>query len=150
MNAINKTEPTGTGATDEAVRHALGLVEMHFREENPDDIENALRLYTEDVVWEVPGRRVRYVGKQAVKESYLRLFASTEGIAFFPVERFATADRVVDDMWVKFKLIGDGIENAPLPIGTRVKMRLVHIFHVRDRLISREAGYESWMVDDDA
>ena len=150
MNVMIDTVATPSGAVDPAVQHALNLVDLHFREENPDDIENAMRLYTEDVIWEVPGRRVRYTGKQAVKESYLRLFASTEGIAFEPIERFATADRVVDDMWVRFKLIGHGIDNAPLPIGTRVKMRLVHIFHVRDGLISREAGYESWMVDDDA
>ncbi|MGO4389662.1 nuclear transport factor 2 family protein [Microvirga sp. 2YAF29] len=133
---------------DPKVKHALSLVEMHFREENPQDIDNALRLYTDDIVWEVPGRRVRYEGKQAVKENYLRLFDAVEEIDFEPIDRFATPDRVVDDMWVRFKLIGPGIENHILPIGSRVKMRLVHIFHVRDGLICREAGYESWLLDD--
>lgn len=149
MSAVTKPSSLQDGTTDEAVRHALNLVQMHLQEENPEQIDQALRLYTDDVVWEVPGRRVRYVGKQAVKANYLRLFASAEGIAFEPLERFATADRVVDDMWVRFKLTGDGFENALLPVGTRVKMRLVHIFHVRDGLIAKEVGYESWMVDDE-
>jgi hypothetical protein len=31
-----------------------------------------------------------------------------------------------------------------LPIGTKVKMRLIHNFHIRDGLIAREIGYEVW------
>jgi len=133
----------------EQVAHALEIVELHFREENPDDIERAMRLYADDVVWEVPGRRVRYVGKEDVKRNYLRLFASAEGMQFEPIERFATSERVVDDMWVRFTLSGDGFANAPFPIGTKVKMRLVHIFDIRDGYITREAGYEMWLKDED-
>lgn len=133
---------------DADVEQALAVVESHFREENPDQIEEALRLYTDDIVWEVPGRRVLYSGKQAVRDNYLRLFASAEGIEFEPIERFATPDRVVDDMWVRFTLRGTGFENAPVPEGTKVKMRLVHIFHIRDGLISRETGYEMWLRDE--
>ncbi len=132
-----------------AVKHALSLVESHFQEENPDQIDDALRLYTDDIVWEVPGRRVRYQGKQDVKDNYLRLFDSAEGIRFEPIERFGTADRVVDDMWVRFTLRGTGFENPPVAEGTKVKMRLVHIFHIRDGLIARETGYEMWLKDED-
>jgi len=78
----------------------------------------------------------------------VRLFASTEGITFEPIERFATPDRVVDDMWVKFRLSGDGFENCPFPIGTKVKMRLLHNFHVRDGLIAKEIGCEIWLRDE--
>jgi hypothetical protein len=36
-----------------------------------------------------------------------------------------------------------------MPYGTRVKLRLVHNFHITDGLISREIGYEMWLADDD-
>ncbi len=87
--------------------------------------------------------------RKDIKKNYLALFASAEGIRFEPLERFATPDRVVDDMWVRFRISGPGFENAPYPVGTKVKMRLVHIFHIRDGLISREMGYEGWSIDED-
>ena len=65
-------------------------------------------------------------------------------MSFQPIERFATPDRVFDDMWVTFRLTGDGFENCPFPVGTPVKMRLLHNFHIRDGLIAKEIGYEIW------
>jgi hypothetical protein len=35
-------------------------------------------------------------------------------------------------MSATFRISGDGFENCPLPIGTKVKMRLLHNFHIRD------------------
>lgn len=134
---------------DDPIEYNLKLVDMHLHEENPSHIDECLRLYTDDVVWEAPTRGVKYHGKQDIKKNYLALFDSAEGIEFEPLERFATPDRVIDDMWVRFKISGPGFENAPYPIGTKVKMRLVHIFHIRDGLISREMGYEGWSIDND-
>jgi hypothetical protein len=130
------------------IEYNMTLVQMHLTEENPQQIDQCLRLYTDDAVWEAPARGVKYVGKQSIKENYLRLFESAEGIHFEPIERFATPDRVVDDMWVRFRVSGPGFENCPFPLGTKVKMRLVHIFHIRDKLIAREVGYELWTKDE--
>jgi hypothetical protein len=55
---------------------------------------------------------------------------------------------VFDDMWVTFRLSGDGFENCPYPIGTKVKMRLLHNFHIRGGLIAREIAYEIWGRDE--
>jgi hypothetical protein len=66
---------------------------------------------------------------------------------FQPIERFATPDRVFD-MWATFRICGDGFENCPLPIGTKVKMRLLHNFHIRDAMIAKEIGYEIWRRDE--
>ena len=85
-----------------------------------------------------------YRGRQQIKEMYLRLFASAEGMTFRPIERFATPERVFDDMEATFRLVGDGFENCPFPLGTRVNMRLLHNFHIRDGMIEREIGYEGW------
>jgi hypothetical protein len=129
---------------EERCRYALELVDMHLHEENPQRIDECLKLYTEDAVWECPARRVRYVGRPQIREMYLRLFASAEGITFRPIERFATPERVFDDMEASFRLSGDGFENCPFPIGTKVNMRLLHNFHIRDGMIAKEIGYEVW------
>ncbi len=133
---------------EEQCRYVMELVDMHLHEENPERIDECLKLYTEDAVWEAPARKVSYVGRQKIKEMYLRLFASAEGIKFHAIERFASPDRVFDDLVATFRLSGDGFENCPFPIGTKVHMRLLHNFHIRDGLISREIGYEIWRRDE--
>ena len=45
---------------------------------------------------------------------------------------------------VEFTLVGDGFTNCPFELGTRVNMRLVHAFQLRDGKICRENGYEIW------
>jgi hypothetical protein len=132
----------------ERCQYASGLVDLHLHEENPERIDECLKLYAEDAVWECPARRVSYVGREKIREMYLRLFASAEGIRFRPIERFATPERVFDDMEATFRLAGNGFENCPLPIGTKVNMRLLHNFHIRDGMIAREIGYEVWRRDE--
>ena len=132
---------------EEKRQYALDLVDMHLHEENPDRIDECIKLYTEDAVWETPARNVTYQGRETIKKMYLRVFSSAEGITFHPIERFATPDRVFDDMWATFRISGDGFENCPFPIGTKVKMRLLHNFHIRDGMIAREIGYEIWRRD---
>ncbi len=133
---------------EEKCRYATDLVAMHLEEENPDRIDECIKLYTEDAVWDAPTRGVSYTGREKIKEMYLRLFASIEDIRFQPIERFASPDRVFDDMWATFRLTGDGIPNVPLPIGTKVRLRLVHNFHIRDGMIARENAYEIWQRDE--
>jgi hypothetical protein len=129
---------------EERVRHALDLIEMHLQEENPERIDECIRLYTDDAEWEAPARRVTYKGRETIKKMYLRVFNGVEDFEFTLVERWATPDRVFDDSFASFKIVGDAFENCPYPIGTRVQMRLIHNFHIRDGLISREIGYEVW------
>ena len=125
---------------------------MHLHEENPERIDECMKLYTPDAVWEAPTRGVIYVGREKIKEMYLRLFRSLEPIQgvplFEPVERFASPERVFDDMWVRFRLINEGFENCPFPVGTRVKMRLAHNFHVQEGMIIKEIGDEVWLRDE--
>jgi hypothetical protein len=55
---------------------------------------------------------------------------------------------VFDDMSVTFRISGNGFENCPFPIGTKVNMRLLHNFHIRDGMIAKEIGYEIWRGDE--
>jgi hypothetical protein len=48
---------------EEKVRHALNVIEMHLQEENPDRIDECIRLYTDNAVWEAPARKVSYQGR---------------------------------------------------------------------------------------
>lgn len=126
------------------IERNLEVVEAHFHDEHPEGIERALALYTDDIVWEAPARGVLREGKEPVKENYLAMFASAEDVELLPLQRFATEDRVVDDTIARLTITGDGWINAPFPVGTRVEIRVVHIFEMRDGLISRETGYELW------
>ena len=120
----------------------LAAVEAHFHSEAANEVEAALDLYTDDVVWEAPARGLRFEGKRAVADNYTQMFAKMEDVEFENFQRFATEDRVVDDSVVRFRLTGEGY--LPLSPGTQVEMRLVHIFEMRDGLISKEIGYEMW------
>lgn len=55
---------------------------------------------------------------------------------FQPLQRFATEDRVVDDSNVTFEMAQNGYWY--FPVGSQIKMRLVHIFEMRNGKIARE------------
>ena len=136
--------PPPVGGTE----HALWLAHWHFQFENPEQLYMLEQLYHDDIVWEVPSRRVIHHGKREVVENYARIFESCAEPKIEPVERYATAHRVFDDLEMTFKLIDSkGFPNHPLPVGTRVAMRVVHNFHIQDGLIIRENGYEIWRPD---
>jgi steroid delta-isomerase-like uncharacterized protein len=120
----------------------LAVVEAHFHSEASNEVDKALELYTDDVVWEAPARKLMFKGKRAVADNYRKMFAAIRDVEFRNVQRFATEDRVVDDSIVTFTLTGPGF--LPLPVGQKVEMRLVHIFEMRDGRISKEVGYEMW------
>ena len=134
---------------EQKAQHALDLVEMHFECENPERIDEAIRLYTDDAHWEAPTRRVSYQGPKKIREMYLRLFAAFEEFSWEPVERWGNANRVFDDSIFRGRIIGNGIEGCPLPVGTLVHIRLIHKFEITDGLISNETGYEAWLRGED-
>jgi ketosteroid isomerase-like protein len=128
----------------DVVTENLAVVDAHFHSEATDEIEKAVALYTDDIVWEAPARQLILHGKRAAAENYRKMFGSMANIKPTTLRRFATEDRVVDDSIVTFTLTGDGVHNAPFPVGSDVELRLVHIFEMRDRRISRELVYEMW------
>ena len=118
----------------------LAAVEAHFGSEASGRIEAAIDLYTDDVVWEAPGRRLVIEGKEAVAANYREMFSTLNDVEFHSLDRFATEDRVADDSIVTFVVAKDGF--MPLPVGTKCEMRLTHIFEMRDGKISKEIGIE--------
>lgn len=121
----------------------LAAVEAHFHTEAAQEVAAALELYTDDIVWGAPalnGLDRSCSGKDAVAENYLQLWASMRDVKFTFLQRFATEDRVVDDSTVTFEVIRDGYWH--FPVGTKVEMRLVHIFEMRDGKIARELVFD--------
>ena len=53
---------------EERCRYAMDLVDTHLHEENPERIDECIRLYTPDAIWECPARGVSYTGRQKIKE----------------------------------------------------------------------------------
>ena len=122
----------------------LAVVEEHFHSEAADEVERALELFTEDIIWESPARNLYLRGKQAAGENYRKMFASMRVEGFRTIQRFATETRVVDDSIAVLTLTGDGVVNAPVPVGTKVELRLLHVFEMRDGRIARESVFEVW------
>ena len=59
---------------EEKMQHALDVVTMHLQEENPERIDECIRLYTEDAVWEAPARFGELQGRETIKKMYLKVF----------------------------------------------------------------------------
>lgn len=121
----------------------LAVVESHFHSEALNEVEAALKTFTEDIVWAAPapnGLNRSFSGKEAVAKNYRELFASMRDVKFRFLQRFATEDRVVDDSIVTFQVAKDGYWHFPL--GSKVEMRLVHIFEMRDAKISKEIVFD--------
>ncbi len=124
----------------------LGAVEAHFHSEATNEVDKALELFTDDIVWESPARNLVLRGKEATGENYRKMFATFKVEGFRTLQRFATEDRVVDDSIINVVLIGDGVVNAPVPVGSEVEIRLLHVFEMREGKISRELVFEYWQV----
>lgn len=135
---------------EELIAANLAAVEAHFHTEATGEIDQALELYTDDIVWESPARSLVFRGKEATGAMYRRMFESFQVEEFQQLQRFATEDRVVDDSVVTVVLAGDGVLNAPAPIGARVEIRLLHVFEMRGGKISRELVFESWRTLEEA
>ena len=129
--------------TQAIIERNLAVTQQHIANEGIDPAL-VMELYTDDVVLEVPGRGLCLASKAEIEANYRRMFASFADVEMIPLDRFANETRVFDDMIVRFTLVGDGMTNAPVAVGSRVELRLLHIFHMRDGRIAREIVHEHW------
>ena len=123
----------------------LRIVAEHIANEARDPA-GILPLYTSDAVLEFPGRGLKFTTPDVIEANYRRMFAAISDVELEPLDRFATDDRVVDDMIVRFTVVDEGMDGAPVQVGDKVALRLVHVFHMRNGLIAREIVHEDWQV----
>ena len=138
------TAQTDTSRRDDLIARNLAAVETHFHNETPETIDQAIAVYTDDIVWEVPARGLVLRSIEDVKQEYLKIFGSMNIHKIVNLHRFATEEWVFDDSIFEWTMTGDGFRNAPFPVGTTCSIRLLHAFQMRDGLICREHGYEIW------
>jgi len=133
-----------TGMDNDRIAQNLTCVDGHFHSEAMSDVEAALELYTDDIVFEagaLNGLNRSFSGKQAVAKFYRELWATMKDVKFQPLQRFATEDRVVDDSLVSFEVVRDGCW-PHFSTGQKIEMRLVHIFEMRGGKISKEIIFD--------
>jgi SnoaL-like domain len=73
-------------------------------------VAQAIEAFTDDGIWEAPnplGLNKRVEGKEALRPFYETLFSTMKDVTFRICERFATADRVIDDSICTFEVAGD-------------------------------------------
>lgn len=121
----------------------LAVAEAHLRDEARDPAA-VMALYTDDIVLEMPTRGVTLTNKRDIEANYRRMFGAIAEVEMTTLTRFATETHVVDDSLVRFRLVGDGFANAPVPVGSRVELRLMHLFAMRNGRIARETVLEGW------
>ena len=126
------------------IQRNLEVVQAHFHNENPDDIDKAVALYTDDIVWEAPARGQVYYDAAAVKDAYLNIFATVKITKMTLLRQVATETSVFTDHIGECVVIGDKMPNLPFPVGTELRARLIHMFEMRDEKIAREIAYEIW------
>ena len=122
----------------------LTCVDGHFHSEAENNVEAALELYTDDIIFEagaLNGLNFSFSGKQAVAKFYRELWATMRDVKFQPLQRFATENRVVDDSLVSFEVVRDGCW-PHFSSGQKIEMRLVHIFEMRDGKIAKEIVFD--------
>jgi steroid delta-isomerase-like uncharacterized protein len=129
---------------DEIITRNLAAVQAHFHNENPDDVDKAIALYTDDIVWEAPSRGMVYTDPADVRAAYMDIFATLVYDKTIAIRRVATEEYVFDDQIAHVQVVGDKMPNLPYAIGTKMSVRLVHCFQMRDGKIAREIAYELW------
>lgn len=128
----------------EIAQRNLAVVDAHFHNENPDDVDKAIALYAPDICWEAPNRGVIYTDAQQIKDAYLAIFRTLTFHKMTSLRRFASGQFVFDDQIADVSVVGNEMPNMPFSAGTRVNLRLVHCFELRDGQIKREIAYEMW------
>jgi steroid delta-isomerase-like uncharacterized protein len=114
------------------------LVNEHFGYEATDDVDGVLATLADDVTHLVvgaPSGELR--GKDAVRPFYEQLFADLKGTGVEPVARWYGEGFVVDEVLWSGHIADARWFGLPGKAGD-VTFRLLHVFEVRDGLITRE------------
>lgn len=114
------------------------IVNDHFMYEATADLEGVLGTYVDDPEHEVvggPDGPLR--GKPAIRGFYQRLFPALKGERAEPVMRLHGENFIVDESILIAGVVDGRPFNLPGKSG-HARVRLLHVFQLRDGLIARE------------
>ena len=116
------------------------VIDRHFLAENAHDIAATLATYTDDVIWDDVGHPACPVrGKDATALMYEGILAAIPDLRLETITRFAAGDHVVDESLVTGHVEGSFLGTAGA--GAPISFRMLHVFDLRDGLISREQAW---------
>ena len=120
----------------------MDIIEQHFAAENAHDVEATLATYTDDIVWDdVTHPDAPFRGKEAVGSVYSSIIDAIPDVHLESGKRFTADDgtTVVDESILTGHVHGQwsGIEGGGAP----VRVRILHVFEVRDGLIAYENAW---------
>jgi steroid delta-isomerase-like uncharacterized protein len=115
----------------------MDIIDRHFAAENDHDVEGTLATYTDDVVWDdVTHPLCPVQGKDAAGAIYTSILDAIPDLHLESVRRFGVGDHVVDEAILTGHVQGQwaGVDGDGAP----VRVRILHVFDLRDGLIARE------------
>jgi steroid delta-isomerase-like uncharacterized protein len=120
----------------------MDIIDRHFAAENAHDVEATLSTYTDDIVWDdVTHPDAPFRGKEEVGSVYSSIIDAIPDIKLETVRRFRGEDArfVVDESILSGHVEGEwsGMDGGGAP----VEIRILHIFEIRDGLISYENAW---------
>jgi steroid delta-isomerase-like uncharacterized protein len=120
----------------------MDIIDRHFAAENAHDVEGTLATYTDDIVWDdVTHPDAPFRGKEQVGAVYSSIIDAIPDVRLESVRRFTGEDGrfVVDESLLTGHVEGEwsGMEGGGAP----VQVRILHIFELRDGLISYENAW---------
>jgi len=120
----------------------MDIIDRHFAAENAHDVEATLATYTDDVVWDdITHPESPFRGKEQVGQVYGGIIDAIPDVTLTSVRRFGSADGryVLDESILTGHVEGQwaGVDGG----GAAVEIRLLHVFEIRDGLISYENAW---------
>lgn len=120
----------------------MDIIDRHFAAENAHDVAGTLATYTDDIVWDdITHPDSPFHGKDEVGSVYTSIIDAIPDVHLRSVKRFSGEDGrfVVDESIVTGHVHGEwaGMHGGGAP----VEIRMLHIFEVRDGLISFENAW---------
>lgn len=120
----------------------MDIIDRHFAAENAHDVQATLDTYTEDIVWDdVTHPDAPFHGKDEVAAVYSSILDAIPDLVLTSVRRFEGdgGRYVVDESILSGHVEGEwsGIPGGGAP----VEVRILHIFELRDGLISYENAW---------
>ncbi len=120
----------------------MDIIDRHFAAENAHDVQATLDTYTDDIVWDdVTHPDAPFYGKESVANVYSSIIDAIPDIVLTTVKRFSGNDGkyVVDESILTGHVHGEwaGMNGGGAP----VEVRILHIFELREGLISYENAW---------
>jgi steroid delta-isomerase-like uncharacterized protein len=120
----------------------MDIIDRHFAAENAHDVGGTLDTYTDDIVWDdVTHPDSPFHGKEEVAHVYSGIIDAIPDVNLRSVRRFSGEDGryVVDESILTGHVHGEwaGMAGGGAP----VEVRILHVFELRDGLISYENAW---------